>query len=167
MTKNNGMSKRDKLALLSLENSLRPDPENPNRNRGGQPGNQNAAKSCIYANRFLNEEELQFFDDALADFIADFNLKMRVDIMQAKAAILYHIKTLRALEEDDQSALWLDQMFRSHLKGLKATRERRKDLETPTQKLSPAEAAIMLLDDYRSSGRLAELEAEEAAERNR
>ncbi len=160
MNRQNDISKRDQLALMALEKSRSPLP-NTTRSRGGQPGNQNASKSGIYANRFLNEDEAQFFDSALADFITDFNLSKRVDLMQAKAAILYHIKTLRALEENNQSALWLDQMFRSHLKSLKATRDKRESLEANTSRLSPAEAAILFLEEYRASGQLEEIKAEE------
>ena len=142
------ISQKDLKAVNLLETS-RVDEQRP---RGAQSGNENAITSGIYANQFLTQEEEDFFDTSVANFINEEKLTLQTDITQAKAAILYHMKTLRALETNNtQAAADLDRMYRSHLKGLKATRETRgEEKVTSSHKLTPAEAAVMILDNARA-----------------
>lgn len=118
--------------------------------RGGQPGNTNALRHGIYADRFLCDEERALFEGIVSQLEGDFVFNTSSDFIQVELVALYCLKLGRALEADDlEAAQRIDQMMRCHLKDLRATKITRED-GSADLKTTPAEWATALLERVRN-----------------
>ncbi len=127
--------------------------------RGGQPGNNNALKHGIFADRFLTEDERPIFEAIIAQLHEDFVFNKSSDFMQVELVAVYFLKLGRAQVEGNwDAAERLDRMIRCHLKDLKTTKIVREGEEPKGAETTPAEWATSLLE------RLAEVESKARAE---
>jgi hypothetical protein len=113
---------------------------------GPPPGNTNAMRHGIYANRFLAEDEKKIFDSIIAQLYKDFVFNKSSDFMQVELVAVYFIKLSRAQEEGNwDAAERLDRMIRCHLKDLKTTKITREGEATAKRGATPAQWASALV----------------------
>jgi len=96
--------------------------------------------------QLVSSEEQELLDFALDSIERDFELNNSSDRMQAEMAAFYFVKWRAAVMADDQALqLQCEDLFRKNLGCLKATRDKRGDVEKEVK--SPCELAVALLDE--------------------
>ncbi|MHB9038901.1 MAG: hypothetical protein ACYC64_19860 [Armatimonadota bacterium] len=87
---------------------------------GARPGNTNALKHGIYADRFLTPEEKPLFDAITTHLHKDSELFISTDFIQVELVAVFFLKLGRAQEAGDwDAAEKLDRMIRCHLRDLR------------------------------------------------
>lgn len=125
---------------------------NATRRPGAQPGNKNALRHGIYADRFLTPEEKVIFDAIIEQLQDDFVFNKSSDFLQVELVGVYFVKLGRAQEAGDHDAAEkLDRMIRCHLKDLKTTKITREGTEPKGPETTPAEWATALLEKLAES----------------
>ncbi len=102
------------------------------------------------ANRFLSEDEQEFFYAILEKLFKDFKITSEVDKIQIQCITLELMKYFRAIKADDSdSAERFDRMMRAKFKDLKASRIMRESNDNKNIGSSPAEWIAAFMTAYK------------------
>lgn len=138
------VSKRVQQTLATLHTSIA---ELPSPQSEQMQGNLNALKHGIFANRIMNEGELELFTAIIAQLEEDYVFNRSVDFIQLELVGIYFLQLGRAiLAERWDAADTIDRMLRCHLKELKATKRVREGDGPIQPNTTPAEWATDLLE---------------------
>ena len=119
----------------------------PKKGAGAPQGNLNTMKHGIFANKCLNAEERESFDELIERLYQDFEFNKSSDFLQLELVAIYSVKLMRAqVEGNVDAAQKLDQMIRAHMKDLKATKIAREGDQPRGPQTTPADWATELLE---------------------
>jgi hypothetical protein len=139
-----GVSKRVQQTIATLHTSIA---ELPSAQSEWMQGNLHALKHGIFANRIMDERELEIFTAIIAQLEEDYVFNRSVDFIQLELVGIYFLQLGRAiLAERWDAADTIDRMLRSHLKELKATKRVREGDGPIHPGTTPAEWATDLLE---------------------
>lgn len=119
----------------------------PKKRMGPPEGNLNPMKHGIFANKCLDAEERQSFDELIERLYQDFEFNKSSDFLQLELVAIYSVKLMRAQAEGNvDAAQKLDMMIRAHMKDLKATKIAREGDQPKGPQTTPADWATELLE---------------------
>jgi len=119
----------------------------PKKRMGPPDGNLNPMKHGIFANKCLNAEERESFDELIERLYQDFEFNKSSDFLQLELVAIYSVKLMRAqVEGNVDAAQKLDMMIRAHMKDLKATKIAREGDQPRGPQTTPADWATELLE---------------------